>query len=108
MQGAPLFPGDSEIDQIFKIFRILGTPNEDTWPGVSGLPDYKATFPQWSRQDLARIVPTLDDVGLDMLKVSVPICGAIYKGSSCLCGACVSCSCVGQLLMILPPANVDV
>ena len=21
MQGAPLFPGDSEIDQIFKIFR---------------------------------------------------------------------------------------
>jgi len=68
MQGAPLYPGDSEIDQIFKIFRILGTPNEDTWPGVSGLPDYKATFPQWARQDLARIVPTLDEVGLDMLK----------------------------------------
>ncbi|KAF8882243.1 kinase-like domain-containing protein [Infundibulicybe gibba] len=68
MQGAPLFPGDSEIDQIFKIFRILGTPNEESWPGVSGLPDYKATFPQWSRQDLARIVPALDDVGLDILK----------------------------------------
>ncbi|KAG5653485.1 Cyclin-dependent kinase catalytic subunit [Sphagnurus paluster] len=69
MQGAPLFPGDSEIDQIFKIFRILGTPNEDIWPGVSGLPDYKPTFPQWSRQELARIVPTLDEAGIDILKV---------------------------------------
>jgi len=68
MQGTPLFPGDSEIDQIFKIFRILGTPNEDLWPGVSSLPDYKPTFPQWSRQDLARIVNTLGEDGLDILK----------------------------------------
>jgi len=68
MQGVPLFPGDSEIDQIFKIFRILGTPNEEIWPNVSTLPDYKPTFPQWSRQDLARIVNTLDEAGLDMLK----------------------------------------
>jgi len=68
MQGAPLFPGDSEIDQIFKIFRILGTPNEENWPGVSQLPDYKATFPQWSRQDLTRILPQLDVAALDMLQ----------------------------------------
>jgi cyclin-dependent kinase len=68
MQGQPLFPGDSEIDQIFKIFRILGTPNEDLWPGVSGLPDYKPTFPQWSKQDMVRIVATLDEAGLDMLR----------------------------------------
>ncbi|EAU81687.2 CMGC/CDK/CDC2 protein kinase [Coprinopsis cinerea okayama7 len=68
MQGAPLFPGDSEIDQIFKIFRLLGTPNEDIWPGVSTLPDYKPTFPNWSRQDLAKAVPTLDEAGIDMLK----------------------------------------
>jgi len=68
MQGAPLFPGDSEIDQIFKIFRILGTPNEENWPGVSQLPDYKDTFPQWSEQDLRRILPQLDDAALDMLR----------------------------------------
>ena len=49
--------------------RILGTPNEEVWPNVSTLPDYKPTFPQWSRQDLARIVTTLDEVGLDLLKV---------------------------------------
>ncbi|KAF4588024.1 Cyclin-dependent kinase catalytic subunit [Pleurotus pulmonarius] len=68
MHGHPLFPGDSEIDQIFKIFRILGTPNDETWPGVSALPDYKSTFPQWSEQDLGRIVGTLGEDGLDMLK----------------------------------------
>ena len=36
----PLFLGDSEIDQLRKIFMILGTPNEDSWPGVTSLPDY--------------------------------------------------------------------
>ena len=37
----PLFPGDSEIDQLFKIFQVLGTPNEETWRGVRELPEYK-------------------------------------------------------------------
>ncbi|KAH9946753.1 Pkinase-domain-containing protein [Amylocystis lapponica] len=69
MRGHPLFPGDSEIDQIFKIFRILGTPSEESWPGVSQLPDYKPTFPHWSGQDLSDHVPSLDDEGLDLLKL---------------------------------------
>ncbi len=45
----PLFIGDSEIDQIFKIFQILGTPTEETWPGIKKLPDYKTTFPKWTK-----------------------------------------------------------
>ncbi|CAN6442564.1 unnamed protein product [Victoria cruziana] len=44
----PLFPGDSEIDELFKIFRVLGTPTEETWPGVTSLPDYKTSFPKWA------------------------------------------------------------
>ncbi len=43
----PLFAGDSEIDQVFKIFRIMGTPKESMWPGVTNLPDFKPTFPRW-------------------------------------------------------------
>ncbi|KAJ3326736.1 Cyclin-dependent kinase catalytic subunit [Blyttiomyces sp. JEL0837] len=50
----PLFPGDSEIDEIFRIFRILGTPTEETWAGISQLPDYKETFPRWSPQPLSQ------------------------------------------------------
>ncbi|EMS57141.1 Cyclin-dependent kinase A-2 [Triticum urartu] len=63
----PLFPGDSEIDELFKIFRIMGTPNEETWPGVSSLPDYKSAFPKWPSVDLATVVPTLEPLGLDLL-----------------------------------------
>lgn len=63
----PLFPGDSEIDEIFKIFRILGTPTEREWPGVTSFPDYKTTFPHWRRGEEA-LVPGLNDDGLDLLE----------------------------------------
>ncbi|KAK2495869.1 hypothetical protein MC885_006824 [Smutsia gigantea] len=62
-----LFPGDSEIDQLFRIFRTLGTPNEATWPGVTQLPDYKGSFPKWTRKGLEEIVPNLDPEGKDLL-----------------------------------------
>ncbi|XP_064185699.1 cyclin-dependent kinase 2-like [Anguilla rostrata] len=64
----PLFPGDSEIDQLFRIFKKLGTPNEEVWPGVSQLPDYKSRFPRWAPQDLAKITPKLQPSGLDLLQ----------------------------------------
>ncbi|CCH62625.1 hypothetical protein TBLA_0H03440 [Henningerozyma blattae CBS 6284] len=63
----PIFSGDSEIDQIFKIFRILGTPNESIWPDIVYLPDFKPSFPKWHRKDLAQIVPSLDSHGIDLL-----------------------------------------
>jgi serine/threonine protein kinase len=70
-QKRPLFAGDSEIDQLFKIFRVLGTPTEDSFPGVSNFPDYKPTFPKWRSQALARLVPSLDENGLDLLRQMV-------------------------------------
>lgn len=63
----PLFPGDSEIDQLFRIFRTLGTPDEDVWPGVTSLPDFKTSFPNWPAQDLSRVVPGLNNAGLELL-----------------------------------------
>ncbi|KAJ7230665.1 Pkinase-domain-containing protein [Mycena pura] len=68
MKGQPLFPGDSEIDQIFKIFKILGTPNEECWPGVQTLSDFKTTFPQWSSQPLTSVVTVLDRDAIDLLQ----------------------------------------
>lgn len=64
-----LFPGDSEIDQLFRIFRTLGTPSEATWPGVTQLPDYKGSFPKWTRKGLEEIVPSLEPEGKDLLMV---------------------------------------
>lgn len=63
----PLFPGDSEIDEIFKIFRVLGTPTEDEWPGVTSLPDFKSSFPKWQRNYSQPLVAGLDEEGLDLL-----------------------------------------
>ena len=65
--GRPLFPGDSEIDELHKVFRAMGTPNERVWPGVTSLPDFSARFPGWQPQPLSRVVPGLDAAGLDLL-----------------------------------------
>ena len=85
----PLFPGDSEIDEIFKIFRyvnflnppasmsqltlrsILGTPTEQEWPGVTSFPDFKPSFPKWNRTDIASTVTNLKD----SLLSGVQFCG---------------------------------
>lgn len=63
----PLFPGDSEIDELFRIFRVLGTPDEDLWPGVTQLPDYKPTFPHWAPKALGEVITGMDPAGLDLL-----------------------------------------
>ena len=44
-----------EIDEIFKIFRLLGTPTPETWPGVQELPDYKECFPKWTAKPLHEV-----------------------------------------------------
>jgi hypothetical protein len=49
--------------------RLLGTPNEEIWPGVSSFRDWHE-FPQWRPQDLALAVPGLNPAGLDLLAVS--------------------------------------
>mmetsp|Transcript_3919 Transcript_3919/g.6896 ORF Transcript_3919/g.6896 Transcript_3919/m.6896 type:complete len:308 (+) Transcript_3919:295-1218(+) len=63
----PLWPGDCEIDELFRIFRTLGTPDDRVWPGVSSLDDYQSIFPQWEPKGLAHDVPTLDPNGLNLL-----------------------------------------
>lgn len=66
----PLFPGDSEIDQLYKIFRQLGTPNEDKWAGVTQLQDWNAAFPIWFKTPFGKMVlDNLDDAGLELLEL---------------------------------------
>lgn len=66
-----LFSGDSDIDQLYRIFRILGTPDESVWPGVTKLKEYKVTFPNWSSNPIEKVVSglNLDVYGLDLLNV---------------------------------------
>ena len=62
---APLFPGDSELQQLLHIFKLLGTPSEKQWPGVTRLRDWHE-FPQWQQQDLKRVLPELNSDGIDL------------------------------------------
>lgn len=50
-----------------KIFRLMGTPSERSWPGISQLPEYKPNFHVYATQDLGMILPQIDPLGLDLL-----------------------------------------
>lgn len=84
VEGFPFFPGDSEIDQLYRIFRQLGTPcdwpyksarvqelpEDSLWPGVSQLPHFRVDFPKWSRHPLRSAMPhadRLDDAGVELV-----------------------------------------
>lgn len=72
-QRRPLFAGDSEIDQIFKIFQIMGTPNDATWGGVNSLPDFKSSFPKWKPVVLSRLATNLDEKGVDLFEKMIQL-----------------------------------
>lgn len=65
--GRPLFPGTTNEDQLQKIFRLMGTPSERSWPGISQFPEYKPNFHVYATQDLRLILHQIDQYGLDLL-----------------------------------------
>jgi len=64
----PLFPGSSEQDQLKKIFKIMGTPDPEAWPGLTELPEWKPeNFESYQGESLSKICPKMDADGLDLL-----------------------------------------
>ncbi|XP_012167530.1 serine/threonine-protein kinase ICK isoform X2 [Bombus terrestris] len=54
----PLFPGKSEIDEIFKICSVIGTPEKDDWPdGYQLAAAMNFKFPNFSRTSLTVLIP---------------------------------------------------
>lgn len=67
--GRPVFCGESELEQLLAIFRVMGTPNAQTWPNVNSLRDWH-DFPQWRpQQDLGLAIPGLSKLGADGVKL---------------------------------------
>lgn len=67
----PLFPGPhvAEIEQIMLIFSQQGTPNEQTWPGVTRLAYYNPVFPQFSKRPFhPSITDRIEHNGLNLLE----------------------------------------
>jgi len=42
-----LFRGDSEIDTLFRIFQLKGTPTVETWPIIEQLGYFSKNWPRW-------------------------------------------------------------
>uniref|UniRef100_A0AAX7TLP8 mitogen-activated protein kinase n=1 Tax=Astatotilapia calliptera TaxID=8154 RepID=A0AAX7TLP8_ASTCA len=52
--GRPLFPGSTVEDELHLIFRLLGTPTEDSWPGISSIDEFKISADEAMRQPYFR------------------------------------------------------
>jgi len=69
LNHSPLFPGENDIDQLCIVMRTLGTPTEDSWPGLSELPDYnKITFPEMKSIPIEEVVPDASHDAVELLK----------------------------------------
>ena len=40
LNHSPVFPGENDIDQIYRVLQIMGTPDEREWPDLGSLPDF--------------------------------------------------------------------
>ncbi|XP_042459093.1 cyclin-dependent kinase F-3-like isoform X3 [Zingiber officinale] len=65
---SPLFPGESEIDQIYRICTILGTPDSSIWPDGILLPHstYFNIF-QFPPADIWDIIPNASLEAIDLI-----------------------------------------
>ncbi|KAK7291564.1 hypothetical protein RIF29_06809 [Crotalaria pallida] len=72
-----LFAGKTEVEQLDKIVRTLGTPDEKIWPGFSKLPGSKGKFAKQPFNTLRRKfratsfiggLPVLSELGYDLLE----------------------------------------
>ncbi|KAJ3137180.1 hypothetical protein HK100_000954 [Physocladia obscura] len=64
----PLAPGKGEIDQLDKIFKLLGTPTEQIWPGFLELPVAKSfKFRNQPVNNLKLRFPSLTANGIDLM-----------------------------------------
>eukprot|EP00003_Mantamonas_plastica_P033200 TRINITY_DN9385_c2_g1_i1.p1 TRINITY_DN9385_c2_g1~~TRINITY_DN9385_c2_g1_i1.p1 ORF type:complete len:266 (-),score=87.93 TRINITY_DN9385_c2_g1_i1:208-1005(-) len=69
--GKPLWPGKDDMDQLFLIYELLGTPNEQNWPGFTSLKRAEESlagkFYKGNRVD-GSFKSQLSKKGLDLLK----------------------------------------
>lgn len=74
VNGKALFQGINESDQLKKIFKIRGTPDEKNYPEVVELPEWgNNEFEVCKKEDLSKLFPKLDNSGVDLLEKMLKI-----------------------------------
>ncbi|OHT13388.1 CMGC family protein kinase [Tritrichomonas foetus] len=66
--GHPIFPGNSEQDQMYKIVNVLGAPNTHIWPEFGRLVSKTSyRFPQVTSTPLATLMPNASPEAIDLM-----------------------------------------
>ncbi|XP_029098441.1 serine/threonine-protein kinase MAK [Monodon monoceros] len=64
----PLFPGTSEVDEIFKICQVLGTPKKSDWPeGYQLASSMNFRFPQCVPINLKTLIPNASSEAIQLM-----------------------------------------
>ncbi|XP_036113274.1 serine/threonine-protein kinase MAK isoform X2 [Molossus molossus] len=64
----PLFPGASEVDEIFKICQVLGTPKKSDWPeGYQLASSMNFRFPQCVPINLKTLIPNASNEAIQLM-----------------------------------------
>lgn len=53
--GKALFQSDSEIDHLFRTFRLIGTPTANTWPEALVMKSFSPKFPLYPGMSFAQV-----------------------------------------------------
>ncbi|XP_037038192.1 serine/threonine-protein kinase dyf-5 isoform X2 [Bradysia coprophila] len=65
----PLFPGSSEVDQLFKICSVLGTPDKNEWSEGHRLASViQFHFPECPKVELTAVVTRASSPGIQLLE----------------------------------------
>ncbi|OAD56296.1 Cyclin-dependent kinase 20 [Eufriesea mexicana] len=68
LNKSPLFPGETDIEQLAIVLKYLGSPTSETWPDLSILPDYnKITFPYHKGIVWERIIEDTEPEAIDLI-----------------------------------------
>mmetsp|Transcript_23428 Transcript_23428/g.23174 ORF Transcript_23428/g.23174 Transcript_23428/m.23174 type:complete len:108 (-) Transcript_23428:27-350(-) len=62
-----LFPGTTPFGELNEIFRIMGTPMESAWPGVTTMKNYPQNQEIYPGIPFSQLFNQLDEYGLDLL-----------------------------------------
>uniref|UniRef100_A0A671LQJ5 cyclin-dependent kinase n=1 Tax=Sinocyclocheilus anshuiensis TaxID=1608454 RepID=A0A671LQJ5_9TELE len=66
--GRPLFPGSTVEEELHFIFKLLGTPTEETWPGITSNEEFISyNYPRYRADCLHNHTPRLDNDGVELL-----------------------------------------
>ena len=60
--------GQTEIDQLTRIFSIIGTPGSNEWPNETHI--MRSNFSTMQRKDLSELIPNIPTVAKDLIQVS--------------------------------------